>query len=46
MRAGARRLKAVLEKIAKADDELHDSEKEMLARLDDELVGGDPDGDE
>ena len=41
---GAERLRAILKQIAEADGEVHADEAEMLQRLDDELIGGDPDG--
>jgi len=41
---GAQRLREILEKIAAADGEVHPDEAAMLRRLEDELIGGDPDG--
>ena len=41
---GAERLREILKKIAEADGELHADEAAMLKRLEEELVGGDPDG--
>ena len=41
---GAKRLRDILRKIAEADGEVHTNEASMLQRLEDELVGGDPDG--
>ncbi len=43
---GAERLREILEKIAAADGEVHPDEQAMLDRLEHELVGGDPDGEQ
>ena len=43
---GAERLKEILKQIAEADGEVHPDEAAMLRRLEEELVGGDPDGEQ